>query len=78
MSVFEVLSLLMLVAIWAGVVLLHIRLSGIARRVTNMERTGVLIEDVRAAKLKEVRPANPRQKLRFIERTINRGVNVEH
>lgn len=67
-----------LIAILAGVVLLHVRLSGIAKRLTAMERTGVLIEDIRSAKLKEVRPANPRQKLRFIERTINRGVNVEH
>lgn len=70
--------IMILVMIFVSVNLLHIRLSGIASRLTTLERTGVLIEDVRAAKLKEVRPSTPRQKLRFIERAINRGVNVEH
>ena len=75
MSLFVI---IMLVAIFISLNLLHIRLSGMAKHLAAMERTGVLIEDVRAAKLKEVRPATPRQKLRFIERAINRGVNVEH
>jgi len=74
-SLFVVLSL---AAIMAGVVLLHVRLSGVIAKLATLERTGVLIEDIRAAKLKEVRPSTPRQKLRFIERAINRGVNVEH
>ena len=67
-----------LLAILIGVILLHVRLSGIAKRVTTMERTGILIEDIRSTKLKELKPATPRQKLRFIERAINRGVEVEH
>jgi hypothetical protein len=58
-------------AILMLVVLLHIRISAIAKRVSAMERTGVLIEDVRAANLKQLKPATPRQKLKYIERVMN-------
>lgn len=58
-------------------VLLHIRLSAVAKRVTAMERTGVLIEDVKSKQYKALKPASPRQRLRYIERVINQGVSIE-
>ena len=67
-------SALLLVAI-VLLVLLHVRLSAIAVRVTSMERTGVLIEDIKSSKMKELKPATPRQRQRYIERAINSGVN---
>ena len=66
-------ELSLLVAILGGVILLHIRLSAVARRVTTMERTGILIEDVKAKAFKELKPSSPRQRQRYIERQMNRG-----
>lgn len=64
-----------LVVILVGVVLLHIRLSAVAGRVTSMERTGVLIEDEKAKAFKALKPSSPRQRQRYIERQMNRGAN---
>lgn len=61
----------------ALVVLLHVRLSGLIKRVNEMQRTGVLIEDDKSAKRKQIRLSSPRQRLQFIERAINSGVNIE-
>lgn len=62
------------VCILLAVVLLHIRLSAIAKRVTNMERTGILIEDVKSKQYKALKPSSPRQRQRYIERQLNQGV----
>lgn len=56
------------------VVLLHIRLSAIAKRVTSMERTGILIEDTKSKQYKALKPSTPRQRQRYIERQLNQGV----
>lgn len=64
-----------LVVVLVGVVLLHVRLSAVAKRVTTMERTGVLIEDVESKRMKELKPSSPRQRQRYIERQINRGTS---
>lgn len=56
-------------------VMLHLRLSAVAQRVTTMERTGVLIEDAESKRMKELKPSSPRQRQRYIERQINRGTS---
>lgn len=69
----EILGISMLILI--GVMLLHIRLSAIAKRVTAMERTGILIEDTKSKAFKELKPSSPRQRQRYIERQMNRGTD---
>jgi hypothetical protein len=54
-------------------VLLHIRLSGNAKALDKLERTGILIEDIHSSKMKQLKPATPRQRQRFLERALNSG-----
>ena len=54
-------------------VLLHIRLSGNAKALDKLERTGILIEDIHGAKMKQLKPATPRQRQRYLERALNQG-----
>jgi hypothetical protein len=60
----------------AGVVLLHVRLSGIASRLNSLQRTGVLIEDAKSAKQRQMKVASPRERQKYIERVINQGVKI--
>lgn len=57
-----------LTALMVGV---YIRVGNMLEDLRRLNRTGVLIEDIKSPNFKPVKLATPRQKQRYIERVIN-------